>query len=62
MVPGVGLEPTRAKSAHRILSPMRLPIPPSRPNILKTIMKYMEVDSLIVSENDILWGIIKEIV
>ena len=30
MVSGVGLEPTRAKIAHRILSPMRLPIPPLR--------------------------------
>ncbi len=32
MVPGAGLEPAREKISHRILSPMRLPIPPSRQN------------------------------
>ena len=30
LVPGVGLEPTRSCSLQRILSPLRLPIPPSR--------------------------------
>jgi hypothetical protein len=31
MVPGGGIEPPRAE-ARRILSPLRLPVPPSRPN------------------------------
>ncbi len=30
LVPGAGIEPARANLAHRILSPMRLPVPPSR--------------------------------
>ena len=30
LVPGAGLEPARALKTRRILSPLRLPIPPSR--------------------------------
>lgn len=32
LIPGVGVEPTWAKT-RRILSPLRLPIPPSRQNL-----------------------------
>ena len=39
MVPRVGLEPTRCHH-HRILSPARLPIPPSRQRAL-SITKYL---------------------
>lgn len=33
-VPGAGVEPTRRDALQRILSPLRLPIPPSRPGLL----------------------------
>ena len=34
LVPGGGIEPPRAE-ARRILSPLRLPVPPSRPGVGK---------------------------
>ena len=35
MVPRAGLEPARAFSARGILSPLRLPIPPSRHTMME---------------------------
>src|ERR1022692_2147490 len=32
LVPGGGVEPPRGDKPRRILSPLRLPVPPSRPN------------------------------
>ena len=40
LVPGAGIEPARANLAHRILSPMRLPVPPSRhPKLSEIVAK-----------------------
>lgn len=41
---GVGLEPTRALNAHWILSPVRLPIPPSeRESKIKYYFQFIKV-------------------
>ena len=41
MVPGTGIEPARAE-ARRILSPLRLPVPPSRHS--EAFLLYGSVD------------------
>ncbi len=46
MVPGGGVEPPRGDKPRRILSPLRLPVPPSRPNRKAVIQLSLAVPPL----------------